>query len=204
MLAEVSSGMWAPEAQWVQDEILHSSGEREGIVGRDPAVEAVFPKIRKAAAVMNAAQGDDLVGALGGPEHARFFAAKAAVLHAGHVALEIAQSFFDLRRLGVAPARSAGLDDDPLDAIQKEHFDPVPPASFELRSRFRPEDGEQFFEVFEGVVKINDLRVAREVILAQLLQTCRAIDEEHGLFGLAHAAPQGFAPQRDAEVLRSA
>src|SRR6266478_1804184 len=64
-----------PMTARVQDKILLSSGEGQRVVERRASIEAIFPEVGEAAAVMNAAQGDDLIGSGDGPKHPRLFAA---------------------------------------------------------------------------------------------------------------------------------
>ena len=54
----------------VQDKILRSGGQKEGVIAGGLIVEAIFPELVEAVAGVNAAQGEDVLSAVFGPEHA--------------------------------------------------------------------------------------------------------------------------------------
>src|SRR6266436_7866729 len=105
----------------VRDKFLPSGCERQRVVGGAVSIETVFPESGEAAAVVEAAQGEDVVRPRFGPEHPGLLAAradhgfaagfdharadevagfaKAAVLQARAVALEVAERF--LHRFGL-------------------------------------------------------------------------------------------------------
>ena len=124
-----------------------SSCEVEGVVTSGVLVEPVLPEVSGAAAGVNAAQGEEVLGAGDRPPHARLFAAgaddgfaaglddpgadeqslpaKRAVLHARDVVHEIAQGRVDRRRLGAAAGLPSAFVDEPLDAVAQESLGPT-------------------------------------------------------------------------------
>lgn len=162
-------------------------------------------------------------GSFLGPEHARLFAAlcdhaaasrfnhsrtdepavfaERAILHALDVVLEVTE----LRFHGFFPAGAGGLiaslADDTPDTVGKQHLAPVvAPPGKTPRIVSGQQGFNEVFQVFQGVVVVDDLDGMREVALPHFFQAKRPVDQEYHLACSAHATPDGFMAQTDAET----
>ncbi len=182
----------------------------------------MFPEVVPLSAGADAPQSQDVFGAGFRPEHPGLFAAGAhdafaagfnharanevsvlaerAVLHARHVVFEVMQSLLDVRFARPAPAFLLGGVNDLLHAVFEQQPFPNAQPFLDLWMLLAQEGFEQFFEMFDRVVKIDDLLAAWKVDLAMVFQAAGAIEEQDDFARGAAAAAARFFAQEQAKI----
>ncbi len=172
-------------------------------------MESGFPELADSPAVVDAAEGEDIFGPRLGPKHAGLLATPAndrlatslddaradevagltvsAVLHATHVADEVAQGVFHGEFLWPAGAFLPGFLDQSLDLVFEQAFGPRALPLFVIGMILADEGVENLACMFQRMIEIYDLDAVLEVELAHLFQSSRPVDEQHDLSCRPHS-----------------